>query len=125
LNRTQRSKKKIKGSQRTEIQLPQLASPAALAAFNKIQTLWRALRYKTEGKILEVFMHAQLLALSIGFFAKVRQISNIPGIHPILSLQKSEEDFPETAPELGRALASFVLLLSVLFLSLILVQTCS
>jgi hypothetical protein len=75
---TQPSSKKSKAIMPTaasnrdnEIVLPAHASPGAIAANNDIQTMWRAFKYTTGTKLLNILTHAELLGLAVSWFAKV------------------------------------------------------
>lgn len=58
-----------------EILLPNNPSAQAISARNDIETIFRVFKHATTGKLLAIFTYAELLALAVSWFSKVRCVA--------------------------------------------------
>jgi len=56
---------------RREIVLPDNPSPEAIAAYNDIHTLWRALRHATTSNLHKILSHMELMTSAVSWFSQV------------------------------------------------------
>lgn len=92
---------------RAEILLPENPSAMAIGARNDIQTMWRVFKHTASGKLLAILTYAELLALSVSWFSKVRLFLLFPAPNLLTCPCKHNVDLPETALELGTAFREY------------------